>query len=120
MRARAEAIDLECSIGVMERAERAILLMVALVFHRWVLEPILWVLAVGGIITIIQRFHHVWCQIERDVPEELLVLLHGERRWNVAFLRAARRFYGERNFDAAYDEFVGEEPDRDPVDGRSS
>ncbi len=106
VRAKAEAIDLDCSVGILERAERAILLMVALVFHRWLLEPILWVLAVGGVITVAQRIHHVWCQIDRDVPDELLALTSGERAWNRAFLSAARRFYGAQNFDAAYDELV--------------
>jgi CDP-diacylglycerol---glycerol-3-phosphate 3-phosphatidyltransferase len=100
IRAKAEAIDLSCSIGLMERAERAILVMVALVFHRWVLEPVLWILAVGGVVTVIQRIHHVWCQIDRDIPDELMELLRGDRAWNRAFTAAARRFYGAQNFDA--------------------
>ncbi len=108
VRARAESIDLDCSIGIMERAERAILLMVGLVFHRWVLEPVLWILAVGGIVTVIQRVHHVWCQVARDVPEELVVLAVGRNAWNRAFLVAARRFYGTKNFDAAFDDVVGD------------
>jgi hypothetical protein len=68
VRAKAEAIDLDCSVGILERAERAILLMLALLFHRWLLEPVLWLLAVGGTVTVVQRIHHVWCQIDRDVP----------------------------------------------------
>nr|WP_274388218.1 CDP-alcohol phosphatidyltransferase family protein [Salsipaludibacter albus] len=106
VRARAESIDLECSIGIMERAERAILVMVALIFNRWLLEPVLWVLAVGGVVTIVQRVHHVWCQVARDLPEELVALAAGDRAWNRAFLVAARRFYGSKNFDAAYDDVV--------------
>ncbi|MDX1511587.1 MAG: CDP-alcohol phosphatidyltransferase family protein [Nitriliruptorales bacterium] len=101
VRAKAEAIDLECDIGLMERAERAVLIMAALVFHRWALEPIMWLLAVGGVITVIQRIHHVWCQIDRDIPEELLALTMGDRAWNRAFTSAARRFFGEQNFDSA-------------------
>lgn len=115
VRAKAEAIDLTCSIGVLERAERAILLMAGLVFHRFVLEPVLWVLAVGGVVTVVQRIHHVWCQIDRDVPEELLVATAGDRAWNRAFLATARRFYGAQNFDAAMDDLVGttsSQPDR--------
>lgn len=103
VRAKAEAIDLDCSIGLMERAERAVLIMAALVFHRWLFEPIMWVLAVGGVVTVIQRIHHVWCQIDRDIPEELLVITLGDRAWNRAFKSAARRFFGEQNFDPAYD-----------------
>ena len=95
VRARAEAIDLTCDIGLMERAERAILLMAALVFSRWILEPVLWVLAIGATVTVVQRVHHVWCQIDRDIPEELLALTRGGRAWNRAFTAAARRFYGQ-------------------------
>ncbi|MEX0868145.1 MAG: CDP-alcohol phosphatidyltransferase family protein [Nitriliruptoraceae bacterium] len=101
VRAKAEAIDLDCSVGILERAERATLLMLALLLHPWVLEPVLWLLAVGGAITVVQRVHHVWCQIDRDVPEELVALTRGSRAWSRAFKAAARRFYGERNFDDA-------------------
>jgi len=106
VRAKAEAIDLSCSIGVLERAERAILLIIGLVFHRWLLEPILWILAVGGVVTVIQRIHHVWCQIARDLPEELLQVMTGDRAWNRAFLATARRFYGRQNFDAAMEDLA--------------
>jgi CDP-diacylglycerol---glycerol-3-phosphate 3-phosphatidyltransferase len=103
VRAKAEAIDLECSVGILERAERAILLMIALLFHRWLLEPVLWVLAVGSTVTVVQRIHHVWCQIDRDIPEELLALTLQDRAWSRAFKVAARKFYGQRNFDGAHE-----------------
>ena len=106
VRARAEAIDLECSIGFFERAERTILLMAALVFQRWLLEPLLWILAVGSIVTIVQRIHHVWCQIDRDIPEELLAMTMADRAWSRAFKAAARRFYGARAFDEAADQLA--------------
>jgi CDP-diacylglycerol---glycerol-3-phosphate 3-phosphatidyltransferase len=103
VRARAEAIDLRCHIGILERAERAVLLMIGLLFHQWLLEPVLWLLAVGSTVTVVQRIHHVWCQIDRDIPEELLTLAMHDRAWSRAFKGAARRFYGERNFDGAVD-----------------
>lgn len=103
VRAKAEAIDLDCSVGILERAERALLLIIALVWHGWLLEPVLWVLAVGGSVTVLQRVHHVWCQIDRDIPDELLQLALKDRAWSRAFVRAARVFYGERNFDGAVD-----------------
>jgi CDP-diacylglycerol--glycerol-3-phosphate 3-phosphatidyltransferase len=106
VRAKAESIDLACSVGILERAERAILLMIALVFSQWLLEPILWVLAVGGTVTVVQRIHHVWCQIDRDLPEEIVALTRFDRAWSRAFTAAARRFYGERNFDGAVDDTV--------------
>lgn len=111
VRAKAEAIDLECQIGILERAERAIILMFGLVMWRWILEPVLWVLAVGGTITVAQRVHHVWCQVARDLPDDLMVLAAGGRAWNRAFKEAARRLYGAKNFDAAWDDMVASEPD---------
>jgi len=104
VRAKAESIDLDCSVGILERAERAILLILGLLFHRWLLEPVLWLLAVGSTVTVIQRVHHVWCQIDRDIPEELLALTVRDRAWSRAFKAGARKFYGERNFDPALDE----------------
>jgi len=111
VRARAESIDLECEIGILERGERALLLIVGLLAVP-LLEPVLWILAVGGAVTVIQRVHHVWCQIERDLPEELLALAHTDRAWSRTFIRAARALYGHRNFDEAFgedlDEVLGE------------
>lgn len=113
VRAKAESIDLECSVGILERAERAILLIIGLLFHRWLLEPVLWLLAVGGSVTVIQRVHHVWCQIDRDVPEELLTLALHDRAWSRAFRVAARGVYGPHNFDGALDEHVARIADED-------
>jgi CDP-diacylglycerol--glycerol-3-phosphate 3-phosphatidyltransferase len=111
VRARAESIDLECEVGVLERAERAILLVIGLLVAP-LFEPMLWVLAIGGAITVVQRIHHVWCQIDRDLPEELMALAHADRAWSRPFVRTARAFYGERNFDEAFgsslDDFLGE------------
>jgi CDP-diacylglycerol---glycerol-3-phosphate 3-phosphatidyltransferase len=111
VRARAESIDLECEVGVLERAERAIVLVLGLLFAP-LFEPMLWVLAIGGAITVAQRIHHVWCQIDRDLPEELMALAHADRAWSRPFVRTARAFYGERNFDEAFggslDDFLGE------------
>jgi CDP-diacylglycerol---glycerol-3-phosphate 3-phosphatidyltransferase len=103
VRARAEAIDLDCSVGLLERAERELLIVLGLLIAP-LLEPVLWVLAVGGGITVVQRVHHVWCQIDRDLPEELLVLAHADSAWSRPFIRAARVFYGRHNFDEAFGE----------------
>jgi hypothetical protein len=118
VRAKAESIDLVCSVGILERAERAVLLVVALLFHRWLLEPVLWVLAVGSVVTVIQRIHHVWCQIDRDLPEEIVALTLQERAWSRPFTAAARRFYGERNFDGAFDDWtLDDRPAHDRLTG---
>ncbi len=116
VRAKAESIDLDCSVGVLERAERAMLIIAALLFHPWLFEPVLWLLAIGGTVTVIQRIHHVWCQIARDVPEELLALALHDRAWSRAFKKAARRFYGERNFDGAVDGLVEQAQAAEPAE----
>jgi CDP-diacylglycerol--glycerol-3-phosphate 3-phosphatidyltransferase len=111
VRARAESIDLTCEVGLIERAERGILMLVGLLVAP-LLEPVLWLLAIGGAVTVAQRVHHVWCQIERDLPEEIMALAHADRAWSRSFIRTARAFYGERNFDEAFggglDEVLGE------------
>ena len=62
-RARAEAIQIPCSVGLMERAERIILLSAGLLF-RW-MEPILWILAIFTHTTVLQRIYYVWKKLKR-------------------------------------------------------
>ncbi len=57
-RAKAEAIQLPCTIGFMERAERIILLAAGALFG-W-MEGILWVLAILTHFTVLQRIWYVW------------------------------------------------------------
>ena len=61
-RARAEAVQIPCSVGLMERAERIILLSAGLLF-RW-MEPILWILAVFTHMTVLQRIYYVWKKLK--------------------------------------------------------
>jgi hypothetical protein len=49
----------------------------------------------------VQRIHHVWCQIQRDVPPELLGLTQGDRAWSRAYRAAARAFFGEPTYQEA-------------------
>jgi CDP-diacylglycerol--glycerol-3-phosphate 3-phosphatidyltransferase len=58
VRARAEAIQIPCNIGLMERAERIILLSVGTLFG-W-MEQILWVLAILNHFTVLHRIYYVW------------------------------------------------------------
>lgn len=58
VRAKAESLQVPCSIGIMERAERIILLSIGALFH-W-MEPILWILAIFTHVTVLQRIYHVW------------------------------------------------------------
>jgi CDP-diacylglycerol--glycerol-3-phosphate 3-phosphatidyltransferase len=57
-RARAEAANVPCNIGLMERAERIILLSTGALFG-W-MELMLWVLAILTHFTVVQRIHYVW------------------------------------------------------------
>jgi phosphatidylglycerophosphate synthase len=58
IRARAEALQIPCNIGLMERAERIIFLSAGTLFN-W-MEPILWVLAILTHFTVLQRIFYVW------------------------------------------------------------
>jgi len=62
-RARAEAARVECTVGLMERAERMILLSAGVLF-QW-MEPILWVLAILTHFTVIQRICHVYKRLKQ-------------------------------------------------------
>lgn len=75
-RAKAEALGYEARGGVMERAERLVLLGVGLAFADPLLVPVLWVMAVLSAFTVIQRFVRVWRQA--SVPVEPRV--HTPRR----------------------------------------
>lgn len=65
-RARAEGLGLECSVGILERPERIVLLIAGLIFGRVVLTAVIVVLAVMSIFTFIQRVQHVRKLTSRD------------------------------------------------------
>jgi len=64
-RARAEAAKIKCNAGLMERAERIILLSIGTLFH-WMV-PILWILAILTHFTILERIYYVWRKLH--LPE---------------------------------------------------
>jgi CDP-diacylglycerol--glycerol-3-phosphate 3-phosphatidyltransferase len=68
VRARAEAANVTCNIGLMERAERIILLSAGALLG--VLEPILWILAVLTHFTVLQRIYHVWKKLHSPSENE--------------------------------------------------
>lgn len=57
-RARAESIGAECGVGLMERGERLICLIVGGLAD--LMTPALWLLAIGTNLTALQRIHHTW------------------------------------------------------------
>ena len=61
VKARAESVGFDANVGIAERAERVILVIIALVFDG-LLPAIMVILAVLSIITVIQRMVHVYKQ----------------------------------------------------------
>jgi CDP-diacylglycerol--glycerol-3-phosphate 3-phosphatidyltransferase len=59
-RARAGALNIANEVGIMARPERIIILAIGLLFRTVLLDPVLWVLAVGTQITSLQRIIYVW------------------------------------------------------------
>jgi len=63
-RAKAEAIQVACTIGWMERAERIILFSLGLLFN-W-MGSMLWILAILTHFTVLQRIYYVWKKIRNS------------------------------------------------------
>jgi CDP-diacylglycerol--glycerol-3-phosphate 3-phosphatidyltransferase len=64
-RARAEALDYDCKIGLFSRVERYVIIVVSLVlsvFWQDLVAIGLYILAFGTWFTVAQRIHHVWKQ----------------------------------------------------------
>jgi CDP-diacylglycerol--glycerol-3-phosphate 3-phosphatidyltransferase len=73
-RARAEALGVECKVGIADRAVRVVILSVGLVLARGagvfdfeLIEPAVWVLAGLSVITVGQRIFHVRRELLRAV-----------------------------------------------------
>jgi CDP-diacylglycerol--glycerol-3-phosphate 3-phosphatidyltransferase len=76
-RARAEALGVECKVGIASRAVRVVILSIGLVFAKGaglgdfeLLAPAVYVLAVLSTITVFQRIFHVRRELSR-VPQHL-------------------------------------------------
>jgi CDP-diacylglycerol--glycerol-3-phosphate 3-phosphatidyltransferase len=65
-RAKAEGLGFQAKGGLMERAERYVLLGVGMAFD--VLVPVLWIMLALTAFTAVQRFVRVWRQAERPPP----------------------------------------------------
>jgi len=66
IRARAEAMGLECKIGIFTRAERVVIIVLGLLLSQIdnALLITLSVIAVLSVVTAVQRLHHVWQQLK--------------------------------------------------------
>jgi len=71
-RARAECLIPHCTVGLMERAERLILLSLGALLNA--LPAFLWLLAILSHLTALQRIHYTWKRIRDSrgdqIPEE--------------------------------------------------
>jgi len=68
IRAKADALGFDAHTGIVERAERFILLAIGLLFYQYLLLPILGLIIVLNVITAAQRFVKVWGQATRQTP----------------------------------------------------
>jgi len=62
-RARAECLIPSCKVGFMERPERIVLLIIGGLTYR--MEAVLWVLAVLGNWTVIDRIYYTWKELPK-------------------------------------------------------
>jgi CDP-diacylglycerol--glycerol-3-phosphate 3-phosphatidyltransferase len=65
-RARAEALNIECRAGMLQRPERVVLLIVGLLIG-W-LTPILWLMALLTNISAVQRIYEVYRRLAQSAP----------------------------------------------------
>ena len=69
-RARAEALGVECKVGIADRAFRVVVLSAGLVFGDLkLIEPAVYVLAVMAVVTVFQRIFHVRSELNKPVTE---------------------------------------------------
>jgi CDP-diacylglycerol---glycerol-3-phosphate 3-phosphatidyltransferase len=67
-RARAESLIQKCKVGFMERPERIVLLVIGGLFNR--MEAVLWILAVLGNWTVINRIYYTWKELPKHKAAE--------------------------------------------------
>ncbi len=65
VRARAEGLDVECRVGIMQRSERVVLLGVGALLSVKAVVAVIFLIAVLANFTVFQRMFHVW-KIDRQ------------------------------------------------------
>ena len=93
--AKAESLGLQAKGGLMERAERIILLCLGLLFDN-LLVPILWIMLVLTSITAVQRFIKVWKQAAVAPATEVKIEERLARRESKHAVRQERRHSNRR------------------------
>lgn len=89
-RAKAESLGLNAKGGLMERAERIIVLCIGLLFDV-LLVPVMWIMLVLTIVTAVQRFVLVWRQAEVSAFTLARREVRQVRRMSRHSARASRR-----------------------------
>ena len=89
-RAKAESLGLDAKGGLMERAERVVLLCLGLLFEP-LLVPVLWVMLALTAITAGQRFVKVWRQAQVAPVTAARIELRRSRRQSRRVARSERR-----------------------------
>lgn len=89
-RAKAESLGLYAKGGLMERAERIIVLCFGLLFDS-LLIPVLWVMLILTVVTAIQRFVQVWRQAEVSSTTAAKREVRQVRKMTRQSARASRR-----------------------------
>ncbi len=69
-RARAETLIPKCNVGVMERPERILLVFLGAAIES-IMPIVVWILAIFTNVTVIQRVHYTWRQMEQKRKPEL-------------------------------------------------
>lgn len=94
-RAKAESLGLNAKGGLMERAERVILLCIGLLFEG-ILIPVMWIMLVLTAITAVQRFVKVWAQAAVAPAIEMKRTARRSRRASRRAALSARTTRGPR------------------------
>jgi phosphatidylinositol phosphate synthase len=89
-RAKAESLGLDAKGGLMERAERVVLLCIGLLWDR-LLVPVLWVMLALTLVTAVQRFVKVWRQAEVAPVTAARIEMRRSRRQTRRVARIQRR-----------------------------
>jgi CDP-diacylglycerol--glycerol-3-phosphate 3-phosphatidyltransferase len=89
-RAKAESLGLSAKGGLMERAERIIMLCLGLLFPP-LLIPILWIMLVLTTVTALQRFFKVWNQAAVAPVTAARIEMRRSRRQSRRVARVSRR-----------------------------
>ena len=74
-RARAESVIEKCKVGFMERPERIVLFMIGAFTNR--MAAILWVVGVLSVVTVADRIHYTWRELNgwRKIEDDLTAAL---------------------------------------------